>query len=100
MQGLDFAVLNRTEELNNLANVIAELLGSVNSKQAAKYPAIVRARYHSFTANIIYNLAQLEFQSVIVSFDIQTYSKSSKSKNVYAGETPSRQATQADIDTF
>ena len=36
MQGFDFAVLNRTEELNNLANVIAELLGSVNSKQAGK----------------------------------------------------------------
>jgi hypothetical protein len=36
MQGFDFVVLNRTEELNNLANVIAELLGSVNSKQAGK----------------------------------------------------------------
>jgi hypothetical protein len=58
--------------------------------------------YHSFTANIIYNLAQLgipirdsEF------FDIQTYLEIVEiHKNVYAGETPSRQATQADIDTF
>jgi hypothetical protein len=30
LQTFDFAVLNETDELNNLATVIAELLGSVN----------------------------------------------------------------------